>query len=179
MRTRAAALALSAVLCAAAAPAQDAQPKTEWTLTLGYGHTVELVHAADTSDHLALFMPQWGRRLSNVVEYVAAGHFAGYFGDANGYFLGILPAGARFQLPNTPLHPYFVFQAGFGWTDLKIIEINRRFNFILTGGFGLRFPKASESGLLEIRLVHYSNAGTVLPNYGLNSIALVAGWRLP
>jgi len=172
--------AVLALLCAAIITrAQDAEPKSEWTLTGGYGHTVKFVAADETSDHVALVMPTWGRRLSNVVEYVAAAHIAGYFGDARGYFLGILPVGARFQLPNTLLHPYVVFQVGFGWTDLEIIEINRRFNYILTGGFGLRFPKQSpESGLLELRLVHYSNAGTVLPNYGLNSIALVAGWRL-
>jgi len=159
--------------------AQDAEPKSEWELTGGYGHTVQFVMADETSDHLALFMPTWGLRLSRVVEYVAAGHFAGYFGDAKGWFLGLLPVGARFQLPQTPWRPYFVFQAGFGWTDLEIIEINRRFNYILTGGFGLRWPKEKpESGLLELRLVHYSNAGTVLPNYGFNSIALVAGWRI-
>ena len=168
-----------ALLCAAAAPAQDPEPQTEWDLTGGYGHTVQFVTADETSDHLALFMPTWGLQLSHVVEYVAAAHFAGYFGDARGYFLGVLPVGARFQLPQVPYRPYFVFQAGFGWTDLEIIEINRRFNYILTGGFGLRWAgEKPESGLLEIRLVHYSNAGTVLPNYGLNSIALVAGWRL-
>jgi hypothetical protein len=159
--------------------AQDAEPKSEWELTGGYGHTVQFVMADETSDHLALFMPTWGLQLSRVVEYVAAGHFAGYFGDAKGWFLGLLPVGARFQLPQAPWRPYFVFQAGFGWTDLEIIEINRRFNYILTGGFGLRWPKEKpESGLLELRLVHYSNAGTVLPNYGFNSIALVAGWRI-
>jgi hypothetical protein len=159
--------------------AQDAEPKSEWELTGGYGHTVQFVMADETSDHLALFMPTWGLQLSRVVEYVAAGHFAGYFGDAKGWFLGLLPVGARFQLPQAPWRPYFVFQAGFGRTDLEIIEINRRFNYILTGGFGLRWPKEKpESGLLELRLVHYSNAGTVLPNYGFNSIALVAGWRI-
>ncbi len=159
--------------------AQDAEPKSEWELTGGYGHTVQFVMADETSDHLALFMPTWGLQLSRVVEYVGAGHFAGYFGDAKGWFLGLLPVGARFQLPQAPWRPYFVFQAGFGWTDLEIIEINRRFNYILTGGFGLRWPKEKpESGLLELRLVHYSNAGTVLPNYGFNSIALVAGWRI-
>jgi Lipid A 3-O-deacylase (PagL) len=172
-------LAALALFCAAAAPAQDTPRETEWNLTGGYGHTVHFVAADETSDHLALFMPTWGLQLSRVVEYVAAGHFAGYFGDAKGYFLGVLPVGARFQLPQAPYRPYFVFQAGFGWTDLEIIEINRRFNYILTGGFGLRWPRERpESGLLEIRLVHYSNAGTVLPNYGLNSIALIAGWRL-
>jgi Lipid A 3-O-deacylase (PagL) len=172
-------LAVLVLLGAAASHAQDAEPKTEWTLTGGYGHTVQFVAADETSDHLALFMPQFGVRLSSVVEYVAAGHFAGYFGDAKGWFLGLLPVGARFQLPRTPWRPYFVFQAGFGWTDLEIIELDRRFNYVLTGGFGLRWPgKKPESGLLELRLVHYSNAGTVLPNYGLNSIALVAGWRL-
>ncbi len=176
MRATTAALA---ILWTAAAAAQDAGSKSEWTLTGGYGHTVQFVAADETSDHVALIMPAWGLQLSSVVEYVAAGHFAGYFGDANGWYLGILPIGARFQLPRTAWRPYLIFQAGFGWTNLHIIEFDRRFNYILTGGFGLRWPKQKpESGLLELRLVHYSNAGTVLPNYGLNSIALVAGWRI-
>ena len=58
------------------------------------------------------------------------------------------------------------------------VAAHRRFHYILTGGFGRRWPgKNPESGLREIRRVHDSNAGTVLPSYGLNSITRIAGGR--
>ena len=160
------------------AAAQEVAGTTHWALAAGYGHTVPFVTAAETETNLLFLAPQWSYRLGKVVEGVVEGHLAGYVGATDGWFFGALPIGFRFRVPDSPWRPYLALQAGLGWTDLKIIEINRRFNYILVGGLGAR-PKGEDGRLsLEIRLVHYSNAGTVLPNYGLNSIALVGGWRL-
>jgi len=178
-------LGAAAVAVSLAAPAQDApaesppaEPRSGWSLAGAWGHTAQLVTAADTSSHLLLLAPQWTYRLSRVVEAVAEGHVAGYVGDADGWMLGIVPLGFRFRVPDSAWRPYLALQAGFGWTNLDVIEIDRRFNFILEGGFGVRPGGEADPFSLEVRLVHYSNAGTVLPNYGLNSVALVGAWRL-
>ena len=111
---------------------------------------------------------------------MAEGHFAGYVGDTDGWFCRRRSRSASGSASaDSAWRPYLALQAGFGWTDLNVIEINRRFNFILVGGLGRAARRRGRAGLsLEIRLVHYSNAGTVLPNYGLNSLAFVGGWRL-
>ncbi|HEX4439578.1 MAG TPA: acyloxyacyl hydrolase [Thermoanaerobaculia bacterium] len=178
----AAALALSLAAPAQEAPEEALPPaasRSAWSLAGAWGHTVELVTADRTSSHLLLLAPQWTYRLSQVVEGVAEGHVAGYVGDADGWMLGIVPLGFRFRVPDSPWLPYLSVGAGFGWTNLRIIEINRRFDFILCGGFGVRPGGETSPFSVEIRLVHYSNAGTVPPNYGLNSLALVGAWRLP
>ena len=162
----------------AGAPAPASDSRSHWAILGGWGHTVPFVTAAETRTSLLLLAPQWSYRLGPVVEAVAEAHLAGYAGGADGWFLGVAPLGFRFRVPDSPWRPYLALQAGLGWTDLDVIEIDRRFNFILMGGLGAR-PKGDDGPLsVEIRLVHYSNAGTVLPNYGLNSIALVGGWRL-
>jgi hypothetical protein len=164
---------------AAAVSGQTPEPRSEWLLGFGVGHTVPLVARAETSDPVLFLAPQWGWRLSSAVELVVEGHFAGYLGDPSSWFFGILPLGARFEFGKTGVRPYLALQAGFGWTDLDVIEIDRRFNYILSGGIGMRWPRWSHGdGILEVRILHYSNAGTVLPNLGLNSIVLVGGWRL-
>ena len=175
---RVSALLAILALAPAGAAAQEAAGTTHWALAAGYGRTVPFVTAAETETNLLFLAPQWSYRLGSVVEGVAEGHLAGYVGDTDGWFFGVLPIGFRFRVPDSAWRPYLALQAGFGWTDLNVIEIDRRFNFILVGGLGAR-PGGEDGRLsLEIRLVHYSNAGTVLPNYGLNSLALVGGWRL-
>ena len=68
--------------------------------------------------------------------------------------------------------------AGVSWTDLHIIELSRRFNFILQGGLGVRGPLGELQGwMVEARWYHYSNANTVLPNLGFNAIEVLGGWR--
>ena len=166
------------VVAPSAAAAQEVAGTTHWALAGGYGRTVPFVTAAETETNLLFLAPQWSYRLGSVVEGVVEGHVAGYVGDTDGWFLGALPLGFRFRVPDSAWRPYLALQAGLGWTDLNVIEIDRRFNFILVGGLGAR-PGGEDGRLsVEIRLVHYSNAGTVLPNYGLNSLALVGGWRL-
>ena len=176
----------AATLAVSAARAQDsaeaappaADPRSHWAILGGLGHTAQFVTSDETKAFLLLAAPQWSYRVSRVVEAVAEGHLAGYVGNADGWFAGVVPIGLRFQVPDSEWRPYLQFGGGFGWTNLDVVEIDRRFNFIVTGALGAR-PQGEMGPLsLEIRLVHYSNANTVLPNYSLNSIALVGGWRL-
>jgi lipid A 3-O-deacylase PagL len=153
------------------------EPRARWSIAGGWGHTAQFVTADETNANLLLLAPQWTYRLSRVVEAVAEGHFAGYVGNADGWFLGVVPIGLRFHVADSSWRPYLGVHAGFGWTDLRIIELDRRFNFILEGGLGARPPSFGGRLSFEIRLVHYSNAGTVPPNYGLNTLALVGAWR--
>jgi hypothetical protein len=159
-------------------PAGAAEPRSQWSLAGGWGHTAQFDTADETSTNLLLLAPQWTYRLGRVVDAVAEGHFAGYVGGEDGWFLGLVPVGFRFHVPDSSWRPYVAVHAGFGWTNLQIIELNRRFNFILEGGFGGLAPGLDRRLSFEVRLVHYSNAGTVLPNYGLNSIGLIGAWRI-
>ena len=116
--------------------------------------------------------------MSSHFEYVAEGHLAWYF-TPNGYMVGIVPLGGRVSIGTGPVLPYIELGAGCGWTDLdKLPEIDRRFNFILQGGVGLRGAlRDGQAWTFEARASHYSNANTVRPNISLNCIVLLAGWR--
>jgi lipid A 3-O-deacylase len=70
------------------------------------------------------------------------------------------------------LRPYVEFAGGPFYTDLggRIPEESARFNFILTAGGGLSWfltPQLSVN--VGYRFHHISNAGTRMPNLGLNS----------
>ena len=116
--------------------------------------------------------------LSARLEWTVEGHFAGYF-RPNGYMLGWMPLGARLFIGGGRTQPYVSLGAGFGWTDLtELDEIDRRFNYLLQASVGVRgrLPDGS-AWTLEARMDHISNAGTVLPNLGLNTVVFLAGWR--
>ncbi len=90
-----------------------------------------------------------------------------------------MPVGARFFFGGARAQPYASLGAGFGWTDLTgLDEIDRRFNYLLQGSVGMRsrLPDGS-AWTLEARMSHISNAGTVLPNLGLNTLVFLGGWR--
>jgi lipid A 3-O-deacylase len=93
--------------------------------------------------------------------------------------IGVVPLGGRFSIGSGPVFPYIEFGAGCGWTDLdKLPEIDRRFNFTLQGGAGVRGAlRDGQAWTLEARLSHSSNANTARPNISLNCLVLLAGWR--
>ena len=77
--------------------------------------------------------------------------------------------------------PYFEFAGGPFWTDLtdriRIREEDSQFNFILTAGFGLSWFITKQTALnVGYRFHHISNAGTNVPNLGLNSSLPFAGF---
>jgi hypothetical protein len=150
----------------------------EWGLALGYGAHAP-IGPGRTDFGVAVFSPSAGFRLSSRFEFVAAATFERSF-SPGGYFLGVLPAGARLSIGNGKILPYLGFGLGFGWTDLDEVlpELSRRFNFRIEGSFGARFPAGESSAwTLEARYQHTSNAGTSYPNQGLNAIVGMVGWR--
>jgi len=150
----------------------------EWVLNAGYGFSVHL-RDGRSNEHVFLFEPQAGFRLGSRSEYLVEGHLARYF-TPKGFAAGILPVGVRLFLGQGAVAPYVSGGVGFGWTDLtNIDEISRRFNFFLQGSLGVRRSlSGNRAWTLEVRLLHYSNAGTASPNIGLNSLVLLAGWRI-
>ena len=154
--------------------------ETAWRgyLAAGTGSTVAIGPTV-TDSALAFLAPQWSLPVSRSVEYVIEGHFSRYF-SPGGYFVGIVPVGARVFTLGAGRRYYFAAGAGLGWSDLEWLpEIDRRFNFLLEGGVGVHWKPAGGAGrFLEVRLVHLSNGGTAGRNLGLNGLALVGGWRV-
>jgi hypothetical protein len=149
-------------------------------LAVGAGGTVSL-GPTRTSAGLAFFAPRWSYSLSPRVDYLVEGNFSRYL-SPDGWFVGVVPLGARFSTGAGRRRWYFAAGAGLGWTDLdgRLPELDRRFNFLLEGGLGVEWREAArgKGRYLEVRLVHLSNGGTAGRNLGLNALALVGGWRV-
>ena len=183
MRPALAAAAL--LLVGAAARAQDAAPPPipegrppEWGLQAGYGFSFQ-ANEGRSHEYLFLFEPNVGFRLGSRFEYVAEAHVARYF-SPEGYMVGVVPLGARYNAPSrTAIRPYAYVGLGLGWTDLtQLDEIDRRFNFLIQASVGLRGAVTeTQAWTFEARYSHVSNAGTELPNLGLNCLVFLAGWR--
>ncbi len=148
-----------------------------WSAEAGAGFQVH-VNRGRSHERVILFEPGVNFRLGPRIEYTVEGHFA-RFVRPNGYMLGLVPVAARYYFGRGRTLPYFGIGAGLGWTDLvPLDEIDRRFNFLLQGGAGLRHA-VSQRGewTAEVRWDHISNAGTEKPNLGLNSMIFLLGWR--
>ncbi len=77
------------------------------------------------------------------------------------------------------LRPYVEFAGGPFWTDLggRIPEESSRFNFIVTAGLGASWFMTNQAAFtVGYRFHHISNAGTRMPNLGLNSSLPFAGF---
>jgi len=133
-----------------------------------------------SDEDMVLVVPSMGFSLGSHFQYVLEGHFAGFF-NPGGYMLGLLPLGVRYSIGEGRTVPYVSIGAGFGWTDLiQLEEIDRRFNFLLQGSLGVRQALSNGQAVtFEARFSHISNAGTVLPNLGLNCVVFLVGWRFP
>jgi hypothetical protein len=182
--TRVPLAAIVAIGAAAVAAAQDAPPPIpegrppEWSLEAGYGFSFK-VNRGRSDEHLFLFEPGVAFRLGPRLEYVIEGHWAQYF-TPGGSMLGVVPLGGRYYFGHGRFLPYVSLGAGVGWTNLtRLDEIDRRFNFLLEGAIGVRGAISStQAWTFEWRWSHVSNAGTVLPNLGLNCSVFLAGWRV-
>ena len=176
------ALGLVAAGAAAQTPPPASASEPSFALLAGFGYAVK-VNSGRTEEQSLLVQPQASFRLGARFEYVPEAHFAKYF-RPDGYAAGLVPLGVRYLFGSGSaatagaVVPYFGVGAGFCWTDLHIVELSRRFNFILQGGFGVRGPLGNRQGwMLEARWYHYSNANTVLPNLGFNALEILGGWR--
>ena len=74
------------------------------------------------------------------------------------------------------MYPYVGLQTGLSWTNLRVVDFSRRFNFLVQGSLGVRRRFSSgPAWLVEARFSHISNAGTLYPNYGHNGVGLLVG----
>ena len=65
---------------------------------------------------------------------------------------------------------------GILWTSLDTREIDRRFNFQILYGLGVRLlPRRGPGWIIEVRNHHISNAGTAGENLGINAATVMAG----
>jgi hypothetical protein len=152
--------------------------KFEISVLGGFGYGVKL-HFGVSEEQFVVLQPQAGIGLGRHFEYLIEGQLAKYF-RPSGFAAGLVPVGARYFFGTGDAAPYVALGAGFCWTDLQVPELSRRFNFILQGSLGVRgATRAGQAWTVEARFLHYSNANTVLPNLGLNGVALLVGWRLP
>ncbi|MFY9550273.1 MAG: acyloxyacyl hydrolase [Thermoanaerobaculia bacterium] len=174
------AVGTAVLLEAASLAAQSAAgPKSDrdvrWSFSAGYGFSVKL-NRGRSEEQVLLFAPAVAFPLGDRFEYVVEGHFATYLTPA-GWMVGVSPLGGRYTFGNGRVRPYVSLGAGFGWTDLtELDEIDRRFNFLLQGSVGVRGRVREGAWSFEGRFAHMSNAGTVLPNLGLNSLVFLGGW---
>jgi hypothetical protein len=157
-------------------PIPEGRPP-EWSVEAGYGFQFK-VNRGRSNEHLFLFQPGVSFRLGPRLEWVIEGHFARYT-TPEGYMIGVLPLEGRYYVGHGKYLPYLFLGAGLGWTDLeRLDEIDRRFNFLLAGGVGIRGAvSATQAWTVEARWSHVSNAGTELPNLGLNMLVFLLGWR--
>ena len=162
----------------AAPAAAKTERSLQWSIAAGYGASVKLSRGR-ADEHSLLVAPAVAYSLSRRFELVAEAHLQGFFKPV-GYMLGLVPTGGRFLFAEAATQPYFGIGLGFGWTNLdELDELDRRFNYMLQACVGVRANRRNGGWTLEARLSHISNAGTVLPNLGLNSVVFLGGWRFP
>jgi len=149
----------------------------EWGVSGGFGVPVRAPSRPSDESELA-FLASAGFRVSRRVEYVVEADGFGFL-HPGGYYVGLMPLCGRLSIGNGTLLPYASLGLGFGWTNLlELVEISRRFNFQVQAGIGIRGAVTERTGwTTEIRILHISNAGTVYPNRGLNSLLVLGGFR--
>jgi hypothetical protein len=157
-------------------PIEPGRPP-EWGIAAGYGLPIRSP-GRPADEHQIAFLGSVGFRLGDRLEYAAALDGFQYL-TPTGYFVGLMPLGARYAIGNGRIHPYASLELGFGWTDLEELrEISRRFNFQFQVGMGVRGQVTEKSAwTVDVLYAHVSNAGTVHPNLGLNAVLLLGGWR--
>ena len=154
-----------------------------WTrgLAAGWGHTWRhgLPGYGKTASNarFVAFHPQLGRFVTNHLEIYGEGTLLLYDRPARAVAAGLAGLGGRYHLwRDRAWTPYVLGIAGLLWTSLDVPEIDRRFNFQLVYGVGIRMVPPRGPGLiLELRNHHISNAGTAGENLGLNAATVVAG----
>ena len=143
---------------------------------MGAGHSVK-VNRGDTKAPVLMLEPEAAFRLGSRFQWLIEGHYARWF-SPTAWAAGLLPVGGRYYFDRSRRAFSFDLLAGFCWTNLDILEIDRRFNFVLEGGPALRVRVDGRHALwIAARWLHYSNAGSVKPNLGFNAAVLLGGWK--
>jgi hypothetical protein len=149
---------------------------TAWKFGIpGYGKTISDVEFVS-------FQPALGWFVLDRLELFGEATLLLYYEPAANITAGLAGIGGRYHFRGAGrVLPYVSGGAGFLWTTLDVVEIDRVFNGQLFYGAGIRLRGQRNPGaLIELRNHHISNAGTKGANLGLNAFSVVVGveWLL-
>jgi lipid A 3-O-deacylase len=131
-----------------------------------------------TSDiEFVTFHPQMGWFVSRRLELFGEGSLLVYHRPGATAAGGLLVPGGRFHFrTDRALTPYVTAGAGLMFVPIDVPELDRRLNFQVVFGVGVRWARQHGPGLIvEFRNHHLSNAGTAGENLGVNAATVVAG----
>jgi lipid A 3-O-deacylase len=99
-----------------------------------------------------------------------------YTGGRNAFWMGLSAQGRWHFISLGRFVPYVELGAGAGGTDLKAIEIDSTFAFLLSAGLGASFFVTDEIAMYGgYRMVHVSNGHTSTLNRGFEANTAVVG----
>jgi hypothetical protein len=166
---------------------------TEWmqpwlqeaAVMVGYGMSHEIFGTENGSRQYIILNPRWGIFLTGVmgkVPYKGALEFLVepiamfQFEPDNRYAFG-LSALLRYNFwTGSRVTPFFDAGGGVMWTDFGLPEQGSKFNFQVQGGPGLHVHLNHRTAItIQYRFHHISNAGTDIPNLGINSSLFLVG----
>ena len=100
-----------------------------------------------------------------------------YSGGREGFWAGLSAHGRWNFLSLGRFVPYFEIGAGAGGTDLRAIEIDSTFAFLLSVGAGASFFLTDQAAIYAgYRMVHISNGHTSNPNRGFEADTGLVGF---
>ena len=144
-----------------------------------WGHSWRLfgVGRTRTDSSFVAFHPQMGWFVTDRLELYGEGTLLVYTEPAHAVAGGLVGLAGRLHLWNDRgWTPYVTLGGGILWTSLDTREIDRRFNFQILYGLGVRLlPRQGPGWIIEARNHHISNAGTDGENFGINTATVMAG----
>jgi hypothetical protein len=103
--------------------------------------------------------------------------FQEYFGGRDAFWAGLSAQGRWHFLSLGRFVPYIELGAGAGGTDLRAIEIDSSFAFLLSAGLGASFFITDQAAIYAgYRLIHVSNGHTSSLNRGFEADTGVVGF---
>ena len=135
------------------------------------------VNRGRTEEQLLLLQPQAGFPARAAVSSGSVeGHFAKYF-RPDGYAAGLVPFSARYFFGTGPVAPYVEARRRLLLDEPRDRGARPALQLHPAGRPRSPRPASRPGWMVEARWLHYSNAGTVLPNLGFNAVVVLGGWR--
>ncbi len=144
-----------------------------------WGHSWRLfgLGRTRTDSSFVAFHPQMGWFVTDRLELYGEGTLLVYTEPGLAVAGGLTGLAGRLHLWNDRgWTPYVTLGGGILWTSLDTMDIDRRFNFQILYGIGVRLlPRRGPGWVIEARNHHISNAGTAGENLGINAATVMTG----
>ena len=141
----------------------------------------EVAAAGDrASQRGVLGVPALSIRVASWFDYTLEGHLSRHVTPISGNVFGVVPIAFRLHTTGrTQVH--LSAGAGVAWSDLVGLRgVEQRRNFLEQIGIGIARTGANGSGVsAELRFFHLSNLHSAPPNLGMETLAILVGYRLP